>query len=474
MAFVSGLFLAAGLSSRYGGQKLLLQLPGGSVCGSSLRNLLQSSVDEIIIVTGDDPFVLRELQHAAGVSANKKVAFVKNPRPERGMASSAKIGVEASDGHADGYLFMLADLAFVTSYFINRILEDFTRNPELNVVPYFAGRRGHPVLISSRWKQEFWTDRGDFGGRNIIARHPGESKRIDFLSGLPAFDIDRLEDYRNALQDWGRRDEAVLRDILGSRPQRCISISGGGGKTSCMVYIADLLSRAGRSVCMTTTTKLRSPETSLYGADRVIREDGNAGDAGGLPEAGPVPDPSAEIEPGTKVLWLGERVPNKEKYRGPGIDTLREIFHRNSFDDVLIEADGSAGKPLKVPGVNEPVIPDFVNLYIALVGLSSLGKQADSTVVHRLECLHKIAPGEPVITGELIEMLIDHPEGFFKNAPLGCEKLLICNQCDVLPESKLRELVRRLPERVSVPDYIAFTRMEPEPMILAVREPVRT
>lgn len=462
MAFVSGLFLAAGLSYRYGSQKLLLQLPCGGVAECAFKHLMQSSVDEIIVVTGNDYAVAGLLRDAAAAASPKQnIIFTENPRPSRGMASSAKIGIHACSEQTEGFLFMLADCALIPSYYINRIIEEFVSNPSMNIVPYYAGKQGHPVIINSRWRRNFSADRGNFGGRKIISRHPDKTKRIDFLSSLPALDIDREEDHRNALESWGRQDEAVLTDILDSPPERCISISGGGGKTSFMIYAAELLSGAGRSVCMTTTTKLRTPEVTGYGADRVVhRESIFSADI----RIGP--------EGGTKLLWLGSPVEGTGavlKYRGPGIDQLKEMFSRNLFNVMLIEADGSAGKPLKVPGKNEPVIPDFVNLCIAVIGLSALGKPADETVVHRIECLENIAPGLSTVTEDVIEMLIDHPEGSFKNAPEGSEKLLVCNQCDVLPEKVLQRLIRRLPGRVSVPDFIAFTSLEPAPCIISLR-----
>ena len=74
------------------------------------------------------------------------------------------------------------------------------------------------------------------------------------------------------------------------------------------------------------------------------------------------------------------------------------------------------------------------------------------------------------ITLETLRVLIDHPQGCFKSAVPAGEKLLVCNQCDLLPEVELLQLTETLHRRVSRPDYIVFTRMEPEPFIYAVRK----
>lgn len=204
-AFVSGLFLAAGLSSRYGSQKLLLKLPGGSVAECSLRNLLESAVDEVIIVTGVDAALVQVLRDIAEARYKKNITFIENPSPERGMASSARIAVDACGEESEGFLFLLADLPFVVPFYIDRAVAEFRTDTAKNIIPIYGDKQGHPVIISSRWRGEFSSDRKDYGGRKIINRHFEETKRIEFRSDLPLLDIDTEEDYREAVRRWGTR-----------------------------------------------------------------------------------------------------------------------------------------------------------------------------------------------------------------------------------------------------------------------------
>ncbi len=50
---------------------------------------------------------------------------------------------------------------------------------------------------------------------------------------------------------------------------------------------------------------------------------------------------------------------------------------------LLIEADGSRQKALKVPNEREPVIPEFTDAVIVVAGLGGLGKSLNEDCVHR-------------------------------------------------------------------------------------------
>ena len=50
------------------------------------------------------------------------------------------------------------------------------------------------------------------------------------------------------------------------------------------------------------------------------------------------------------------------------------------YDLVLIEADGSKGKPLKYPAEYEPVIPSFSDHVIVVAGLDALSGRVDEQI----------------------------------------------------------------------------------------------
>ena len=168
-----------------------------------------------------------------------------------------------------------------------------------------------------------------------------------------------------------------------ARP-RIIAAVGGGGKTTFLNTLAAELHDRGRRVVVTTTTKTRPPEDPALLA-QTVPEAAQLLDAGHIPLAG---------------QYL-----TKEKVQGlPGsLPVLAAMA-----DYVLIEADGSRKRPLKMTDpAYEPVIPPEAEAVVALAGLDALGCPV-SQVVHRPELACKalgVSPEAPV-TPELAARLL--------------------------------------------------------------------
>lgn len=129
-----------------------------------------------------------------------------------------------------------------------------------------------------------------------------------------------------------------------------ISVVGAGGKTSLIFAWARELAAAGKSVVITTTTHMYRPER--------MEEDGIRIVASGDPE-------------------------RPDKLAAPSPEILAGL--RETADVVLIEADGSRRMPLKWPGENEPVIPDYTDVTVCVAGLSAVGKRTEEAVFRAAE-----------------------------------------------------------------------------------------
>ncbi len=90
---VAALILAAGASSRFGANKLLLPFDGGTVVSTTVANVLGSSARPVVVVTGHERAQVE--QALAGLAA-LGVDFVHNPDYAAGeMLSSIKVGLSA-------------------------------------------------------------------------------------------------------------------------------------------------------------------------------------------------------------------------------------------------------------------------------------------------------------------------------------------------------------------------------------------
>ena len=87
---ISGIILAAGLSTRMGEPKQLLPFGGSTIIETVIDNLLGSKLSEVIVVVGHEAEkVQARIQH-------KPVKIVFNPDYQEGMLTSAQYGVKVN------------------------------------------------------------------------------------------------------------------------------------------------------------------------------------------------------------------------------------------------------------------------------------------------------------------------------------------------------------------------------------------
>jgi molybdenum cofactor cytidylyltransferase len=133
--------LAAGRSSRMGVNKLLLEVAGRTVLDRLLDALTQA-VDDVVVVTGNNPEPIRGIAEAHGV----RVAH--NPDHEKGMTTSFQTGLRVMRG-VDGVFLVLGDQLGLRSELLRTMAAALEDTGMLIVSPTHGGKRGHPVLF--RW-----------------------------------------------------------------------------------------------------------------------------------------------------------------------------------------------------------------------------------------------------------------------------------------------------------------------------------
>lgn len=154
---------AAGLSTRMGGAlpKPLLPWGASTVIETVVSTLLTAGIDDVIVVTGHQ----REAVEAA--LAGTSVRCVHNPAYAGGeMLCSVQAGLAAADPASAGALLALADQPQMQVNVVRQVLRAFNHSRgQALVMPSYAMRRGHPVLLP-RW---LWDE--------VLALPPGETLR---------------------------------------------------------------------------------------------------------------------------------------------------------------------------------------------------------------------------------------------------------------------------------------------------------
>ena len=194
---VAAIVLAAGKSSRMGEtNKLLAKINEKPLVRISVESVLNSKVDSVTVVTG------HMAEDISKTLSGLNINILKNESYKAGLSTSLAMGIQSLPTDVDAVLIVLADMPFIETHLIDKILNAY--NPALGdfiIVPTAEGKRGNPVLWSRRYFDELCQIEGDIGARALIESNSesvlevelGESARLDVdtpeqlkrLGGLP-------------------------------------------------------------------------------------------------------------------------------------------------------------------------------------------------------------------------------------------------------------------------------------------------
>jgi molybdenum cofactor cytidylyltransferase len=175
---VAGVLLAAGTSSRMGGDKMLLQLDGESVLRRAARRAVAGGLSPVIVVLGAHAEHSRELD---GLSC--RVACCTDDA----MSASIRTGLGAVPSTAPAAMILLADMPLVTAEMIRAMIARYESTRAPLVISDYDGVNAPPVLY----------DRSLFaegGGRQVVERHRLEAEVL-YWPGTALADLDVPEDY---------------------------------------------------------------------------------------------------------------------------------------------------------------------------------------------------------------------------------------------------------------------------------------
>ena len=192
---ISGIILAAGLSTRMGQPKALLDWGGEPLVCYQVNQLREAGCDEVIVVLG---------HRADEISRQMKTLQCRtmlNARYQHGRAGSLRIGAKAVNRDADLILITDIDSPRPAS-FLRALIEG--HRPESAVTrPVHNGHRGHPVLVAGRLREELMaaTDEAE-GLHGVLRAHAHEAGEVE-AGYLLDLGFNTPEEYRAARERVG-------------------------------------------------------------------------------------------------------------------------------------------------------------------------------------------------------------------------------------------------------------------------------
>lgn len=195
---------------------------------------------------------------------------------------------------------------------------------------------------------------------------------------------------------------------------RIISVVGAGGKTTLIYRLAEELKIKGLRVLITTTTKMYVPKRRFISWESGSGEEGDKGKQenakrmeekirGKLHEEG--------------IVVVGRILNGEEKFTGIS-EKVRSILP-SLCDVLLVEADGSRQKPVKVPAEHEPVLFPASDLVIGVLGMNSVGQ-------HILEAAHRPEDVAAFLNTSVEHWITEEDLEKIAESPLGLKKGVDC------------------------------------------------
>lgn len=217
-AACAAIVLAAGLSSRLGPFKPLLDL-GGETLADRVIGLFRKLGVDVYLVAG-----WRQEELRAGIRS-RDITIVPNPDYAAGMFTSVRAGLRRLGAGYQAFFIMPVDIPLVRPFTIKRLLQTAAEHPGRIIYPVFGSRRGHPPLIPAALAPDILVWEKDGGLKSFLAAREAMAVEIKVPDGNILFDVDTPQDYA-ALQERFRRGDVpteaeceAIMEVAGAAPE---------------------------------------------------------------------------------------------------------------------------------------------------------------------------------------------------------------------------------------------------------------
>lgn len=163
--------LAAGFSSRMGDFKPLMKLENETVVERLIRISKAADINDVVVVTGHNR------QQMIPVIENAGAVEVFNDNFEKGMFTSMQAGSAALPDGLDGFFVMPVDCPLITEKILKQLMESF--DSDKFSVAVYRGKKGHPLLIPAKFRQEIISHNGNGGLKAITDKNFNLMQRIE-------------------------------------------------------------------------------------------------------------------------------------------------------------------------------------------------------------------------------------------------------------------------------------------------------
>ncbi|MBM3285111.1 MAG: nucleotidyltransferase family protein [Candidatus Aminicenantes bacterium] len=205
--------LAAGESRRMGEPKLLLPYGEKTILEAVLQNAVASRVDRVLVVLGS------RWRRIKNLIREYDVETVINPRFRQGMLTSIQRGIAVLPDACRAAVVVLADQPAIPTEIIDGLIRVYRQKKKGLIVPVYRKKRGHPLLVDLKYRQEISLLEPSFGLRQLLRRHPEDILEVRVSTPSILRDIDDPAAYAKAILKEGR-PESISNHRMSFRDRR--------------------------------------------------------------------------------------------------------------------------------------------------------------------------------------------------------------------------------------------------------------
>jgi molybdenum cofactor cytidylyltransferase len=187
------IILAAGESKRMGFPKMLLPFNGITMLENVIGNINGSDIENVLVVIGAEKETLTELLRKTSV----KYCF--NDNYKEGMLSSVKCGIRNLPSDIDAVLVFQGDQPFISPKVVNRMIERYRSTGKGIVIPVYKRKRGHPLLLDSKYRNEIEMLDNREGLRSLSYRFSADVLEVETDDPGILRDFDTYDEYKKEL-----------------------------------------------------------------------------------------------------------------------------------------------------------------------------------------------------------------------------------------------------------------------------------
>lgn len=229
------IIIAAGLSSRMGGFKPLMDVGGKPALYRLIDSIIDAGIENIAVVTGygheaiaaaiaeyrtvdglrykDTRYQAEDVAGERGpaeethMDPSIKIVTIYNADYESGMFGSVKTGIGFAAGQIEcrAVLLFPVDAPLVSAVTIKGLvnnweLSDLRDSVSQFAVPVYEGKNGHPLLIPREFFDEILTFTGEGGLKSVRAGYDGNMIRYVADDAGCVLDMDTPKDYAELIE----------------------------------------------------------------------------------------------------------------------------------------------------------------------------------------------------------------------------------------------------------------------------------